>query len=351
MKKETRKRIMIFSLIAVLAAAGIVFVLLSKKDGSQEKKNIKIGVTMYKINDTFLSGMMDDLTKDANDYEQKTGIKVDLDISGAKDSQRMQNDQVKRYVSYAYDVIVVNPVDRTNISSIIDMASEAGIPLIFFNREPVSVDIFRENDIYYVGSDAKMTAVMEGEIVADAYKKNPRSIDLNGDGIINYVMLEGEMGHQDAIIRTEWSTQTLIDNGLKINRLDSKTANWERSQAAVLMEQWLDDFGSDIELVLCNNDDMALGAADTLQTHQIQNIAVVGIDATAQGLAAVKDGRMLGTVDANAKGQAEAIFKLASGLALNGKPPQDLVMDAGRYVRADLIKITRDTLPDEEDKQ
>ncbi|MFR4578709.1 MAG: hypothetical protein ACLT76_02770 [Clostridium fessum] len=70
----------------------------------------------------------------------------------------------------------------------------------------------------------------------DAYQENPGSLDLNEDGTVGYVMLEGERSHQDSLIRTEWSVQTMRDGGIPLEKLTGGSANWDRSQAAALME-------------------------------------------------------------------------------------------------------------------
>lgn len=308
---------------------------------AKQKNSIKIGVSIYESNDTFVDLMVDSMEEKAKKYELETGIKVNLDVSSAKESQRTQNEQIKRYISLNYDVICVNLVDRTNASTIIDAAMDKNIPIVFFNREPVAEDIFRWENIYYVGTDAKATAVLQGQILIDAYNKNPEMLDKNGDGKLQYVMLEGEMGHQDSIIRTEWSVQTLTDYGIPMEKIESAAANWQRSQGAALMEQWINTYGNDIEVVLCNNDDMALGACDALAKANIEDIAVVGIDATQAGVKAVEEGKLLGTVDCNAPKQGETIFDIAVGIWSDGSAPDNVKLQNERYFRAPLIKVTK----------
>ena len=91
---------------------------------------------------------------------------------------------------------------------IIDAAKEKDIPIIFFNREPVEEDMRRWDKLYYVGGKAKQSGELKGELAADLIKVNPQA-DRNNDGKIQYVILEGEMGHQDAIIRTESVVESL----------------------------------------------------------------------------------------------------------------------------------------------
>lgn len=331
---------------AVFLAAAVLLSLTGCQSAPEEKKSIKIGVCAYKQNDTFISAILGNLEQLAKEYEQSEGIKVNLEMADGKESQRVQNEQFKRFVSFDYDVICVNIVDRTTAAPIIDDAIAAGIPVVFFNREPVESDIMRGERIYYVGSDAKTTAVMQGEIVAEAYKKNPETLDRNGNGTIEYFMLEGEMGHQDAIIRTEWSVRTLLEYGLSVEKLQGGVANWDRNQAAAFVEQWMHG-DPEVELILCNNDDMALGAADTLEKLGLTgSIAIAGIDATPQGLEAVRDGRLLGTVDCDPPSHAKYIFEMACGLGLNGSVPAGMPLEAERYIRVPLRKITKENIDD-----
>ena len=279
---------------------------------SEKKHAIRIGVSLYRADDTFIGNIRSELEKRAKEYEQETGIKVTLDIQDAKGNQYVQNKQVERFISLGCDTLCVNPVDRTTSSGIIDAAAAADIPVVFFNRQPVEEDMDRWDRLYYVGADAKESAVLEAEIVADQYEKDPASLDKNGDGVISYVLLEGESNHQDSLIRTEWSVQTLKDRGVPIEKITGGIANWERSQASALMEQWLELYPDTIELVLSNNDDMALGAIDALDRAGGKKISVVGIDGTTQGLDAVQSGKMLGTVSSDKTGYANAIFTIAA---------------------------------------
>ncbi len=242
---------------------------------SEKKHAIRIGVSLYRADDTFIGNIRSELEKRAKEYEQETGIKVTLDIQDAKGNQYVQNKQVERFISLGCDTLCVNPVDRTTSSGIIDAAAAADIPVVFFNRQPVEEDMDRWDRLYYVGADAKESAVLEAEIVADQYEKDPASLDKNGDGVISYVLLEGESNHQDSLIRTEWSVQTLKDRGVPIEKITGGIANWERSQASALMEQWLELYPDTIELVLSNNDDMALGAIDALDRAGGKKISVV----------------------------------------------------------------------------
>ncbi len=299
--------------------------------GAEEKKSIRIGVSLYRGDDTFLNNIRGELERCAKDFEQEKGVKVTLDIQDAKGNQNTQNDQVERFLALGCDVLCINPVDRTAASVLIDKAMAAQTPVIFFNRQPVAEDMDRWDRIFYVGAEAKASAVLQGSIVVDGYRENPEKLDLNGDGVVSYVLLEGESSHQDSLIRTEWSVQTLKDGGVPIEKLTGGIANWERSQASALMEQWLEKYPGRIELVICNNDDMALGAIDAMERAGMEGIAVVGIDGTTPGLAAVESGKLMGTVAIDRTQYAGAILAIATGEALGWEPDAKLEFEDGKY--------------------
>jgi len=311
--------------------------------GTRDKiETIKIGVTLYRKDDTFISSICTYLEKAAKQMETETGKKIIVNIVDGQSSQALQNDQVESFISQSYDVICVNMVDRTAAAVIVDKAKTASIPVIFFNREPVEEDLRLWSRAYYVGADAAESGQLQGEIIANAYKSNHAAIDKNGDGKIQYVMLEGEQGHQDALLRTEYSIKAITGAGIKVEKLANDTANWQRAQGSAKMAQWLTKFGDRIEVVFCNNDDMALGAIDALKAgKQKVKPVVVGIDATESGLNAMKDGSMFGTVFNDAQKQAKAIFDLSYSLAQRESASSRVDLQNEHYVRIPYSIVTK----------
>jgi methyl-galactoside transport system substrate-binding protein len=297
-----------------------------------DKKSIRIGVSLYRGDDSFINTLRTYLEEQAKEYEKTTGIKVVMEIVDAKGDQNAQNNQVDRFISLGYNAICVNAVDRSMTSNIISRAMDAKLPVVFFNREPVEEDMRRWEKLYYVGVNAKETAVLQGNILVEAYKKDSSSLDLNGDGKVSYVLLEGENSHQDSLIRTEWSIQTLKDGGVPLEKITGGIANWDRSQASAWMEQWLNEYSDQIEVVICNNDDMALGAADALERNNIKRpIKIVGIDGTPQGIEGLHLGKIFGTVQCDSKEYAQVIFEIAAAESL-GKNVQEMVtLKDGKY--------------------
>jgi len=315
---------------------------LEEKDNNNSKKtSVKIGVSIYDQYDTFISSLVDNLKEEAKSKEQEEGITITLDIVNAGGNQVSQNYQVKNFIEQDYDILCINLVDRTDASSAIDMAMNADIPVIFFNRELVEKDLERWDQLFYVGAVALESGIMEGKIVVDACKKDFSKIDKNKDGILQYVILEGEAGHQDALIRTEYVINTITEAGISVEKLGDEIANWNRAQGETRMSQWLKNSDINIEIVIANNDDMALGAIDAMKKEQVINPpVVVGIDGTQVGLEAVKNGDMLGTVLNDGKGQAEGIIELAYSLIFNETLPKEIKLIDGKYIRKPHIIVT-----------
>ena len=261
-----------------------------------------------------------------NELNSQKGDSYDVMVTvrDAVGSQRTQNDQVKEMIDEGCNILCINLVDRTDPSEIIDSAKEKNIPIIFFNREPVAEDMMQWDKLYYVGAKARQSGQMQGEIAANLILKD-KSIDKNHDGKIQYVVLEGEMGHQDAIVRTDSSVETILAKGIKMEKLSYEIANWKRSQAQNRMEQLIRQYGNTIELVLSNNDDMALGALDSyrIMGYTKDNMPMMlGVDGMQEALEAVKDGRLTGTVYNDKEGQAKMmaaiVFASVSGKGLDG---------------------------------
>lgn len=261
-----------------------------------------------------------------NELNSQKGDSYDvmMTVRDAVGSQRTQNDQVKEMIDEGCNILCINLVDRTDPSEIIDSAKEKNIPIIFFNREPVAEDMMQWDKLYYVGAKARQSGQMQGEIAANLILKD-KSIDKNHDGKIQYVVLEGEMGHQDAIVRTDSSVETILAKGIKMEKLSYEIANWKRAQAQNRMEQLIRQYGNTIELVLSNNDDMALGALDSyrIMGYTKDNMPMMlGVDGMQEALEAVKDGRLTGTVYNDKEGQAKMmaaiVFASVSGKGLDG---------------------------------
>jgi methyl-galactoside transport system substrate-binding protein len=325
--------------IALVVAIAAVSALLVSCGGAAGGGKPKIGVAIYKFDDTFMSYVR-------NSIEGNAADKAVVEMVDSQNAQPTQNDQVDAFLSKKMKVIAINPVDRTAAAAIIDKAMARKTPVVFFNREPLPEDMKKWDKVYYVGAKAEQSGSMQGEIAVDYWKANPKA-DKNGDGKLQYIMLKGEPGHQDAELRTEFSIKAVTDAGIAVDKLAEDTAYWDRPKAVEKMKAFYAKFGDKIEMVFCNNDDMALGAIEALRQEGYftgnKYLPVIGVDATAPALQALEEGTLLGTVLNDAKNQGKATFDLAYALA-TGKDPATAgwTIDDGKYVWVPYQKVTKD---------
>ena len=306
-----KKQGFIISMAILVIVLVVGCISMMSRVASPKKNVIKIGLCLYRFDDTFISNVRQEIEEYAKEYEKEHDIKINLEVVDARDNQNTQNHQVERFVSLDYDVLLINVVDRFAASNMIETAVGANIPIVFFNRKPVDDDLNRADNIYYVGAGPKAAGIEQAKIIINAYNENPHSIDIDGDGVINYVLLEGEPSHQDSLVRTEWVIKTLQENNIPINKLNGAIGNWERAQGSALMEDFLNKY-SNIDLVISNNDDMGLGAIDAIErANNITGIKVVGIDGTKEALEAINEGKLLGTIESDKKEYAKAVVEIA----------------------------------------
>ena len=332
-------------LALTLCMASQILCACANQSGAASDK-IHIGVTYYNQSDTFLNGLLEGFRQELETLK-KDDLELTMTVRDAAGSQRTQNDQVKELIDAGCSVLCVNLVDRAEPSEIIDLARDNDVPIIFFNREPVAEDLMQWEKLYYVGAYAEQSGIMQGELAAEAIQSDD-TIDRNKDGKIQYVVLEGEAGHQDAIIRTENAVDTLKNSGIELEKLSYQIANWNRAQAQNRMEQLVSQYHDEIELVLANNDDMALGAIDAYKKLNYTESTLpvfFGIDGTDVGLQAIVDDDMWGSVYNDKEGQAEAMAKLAVAV-ITGDGMNEPDFEKERCIYLSYSKVTRENVED-----
>lgn len=317
--------------------------------GSAFAGNVLVGSCIYKFDDTHMTNVRNSMTAEAKAQD------VDLELVDSQNRQPLQNDQVDTFITKGVNALIINPVDRTASGPLVEKAKAEEIPVVFINREP-EADVMNSYDkVFYVGARAEESGTQSGEMIADYFKAHPEA-DKNKDGKIDFIMLKGEQGHQDATLRTEYSQKAMKEAGFEIHELGSDNANWDKVQATDKMKGFISAVGLDkIEAILCNNDDMALGAIEALKAEGYNKgdagkfIPVVGVDATAPALAAMADGSLLGTVLNDAKNQGIAAVRLAKLSATGGEINKDTVgyeVTDGKYVWVPYVKVTQENYKD-----
>lgn len=315
----------------------------SDSSGSVEVNDstLKVGVLVYRYDDQFIQAMMLTMEEEVKQIQLDSDVEVVYEFVDGKNQQDIQYDQLREFIDSDYDALAVNLVDRSAAAKVIAMVKEANIPVVFYNRQPVQEDMARWNRIYYVGTDGEQAGLIQGEIISDYIKSHP-SVDKNGDGVIQYVMLQGQVGHQDALLRSKNSVAEVRASGLQLEELAKDTANWQRNEAKDKMKNWLDIFSEEIEFVISNNDAMAIGAIDAMKEVGLPIIPTVGVDAIDLAIESLNKDEMIGTVLNDSELQGRGIVQIAYYLARD-EDPNDYIddIDVGKYLWVPYQRISK----------
>ncbi|SCW49364.1 inositol transport system substrate-binding protein [Rhizobium mongolense subsp. loessense] len=282
-----------------------------------------IGVSMALFDDNFLTVLRNGMTEYA-----KTQDGVTLQIEDAQNDVGKQLSQVQNFVASGVDAIIVNPVDTDATVALSQAADAAGIPLIYVNRQPVNVDQLPEKQAF-VASDEKESGTLETKEVCRLLKEA-------GKTEAKAVVMMGELSNQAARMRTQDIKDVIATPECSfIKIVEEQTANWSRTQGADLMTNWL-SAGVEFDAVIANNDEMAIGAIQSLKAagKDMKDVIVSGVDATQDALSAMAAGDLDVTVFQNAAGQGkgavDAALKVARGETVEkkGYVPFELVTPA-----------------------
>ncbi len=335
-------------IVALLLAAVMVLGLAAcKKDGGEE---LNVGIFYYTYDDTYMSSV-----RGAIDSELNTlGIKyTNYDC---QNNQATQNDLIQTAITNGCNVLVVNLVNSGNADAakkIMEMAD--GLPVLFINRAVEGTDnegavLNAYDNIGFVGTDAPVAGHIQGQMIAEYLLANYDKVDLNGDGKISYALMKGDEGNVEAIYRTQYGVEdadagltkagkpalVYFDSAAKTKYQVDMAGQWSTQAAIDYMKTNLAQFNEGnnnmIELVICNNDGMAMGVISALNEAGYNNgtgktIPIFGVDATDDAKAAIKAGKMTGTVKQDAEGMAKAVAQTLKALS-EGKTMVDALAAA-----------------------
>ncbi|MHA4733475.1 sugar ABC transporter substrate-binding protein [Ensifer adhaerens] len=267
-----------------------------------------IGVSMALFDDNFLTVLRNGMS----DYA-KTLDGVELQIEDAQNDVSKQQSQIQNFIAAGVTAIIVNPVDTDATAAMSKIAADAGIPLVYVNREPVNVDTLPEKQAFVASNEQESGTLQTQEICKM----------LGGKG--KAVVMMGELSNQAARMRTKDIHDVLATDQCKgIEIVEEQTANWSRTQGSDLLTNWL-SAGLEFDAVISNNDEMAIGAIQALKAagRSMDSVVIGGIDATQDALAAMAAGDLDVTVFQNAagqgKGSVDAALKLAKGEPVDKK--------------------------------
>ncbi len=256
----------------------------------------KVGVFIYQFSDNFMSLYMEELKS----YLVELGFSEEnIAFYDGINKQDVQEEQILQAIDGGVDAIIVNPVNTSSSGNITDMAVNGGVPLVYINREPGASDeaSWEDNklEVTYVGCDSRQSGTYQGEIITAL---GMDTVDLNGDGVIQYYMIEGDPENIDSEYRTEYSVKALEDAGWKVECLCDEVGNYHQATAQQLVQKALTQ-NPGVEVIFCNNDAMALGALESVEAAGMkvgEDVFLVGVDALDEALQCVVSGDMTGTV-------------------------------------------------------
>ena len=294
----------------------------AEEAASGEAKTFKVGVAIYQYNDNFMTLYREEIE---NYFAELSNDDVNYEVTMVDSANDMakQTEQINTFITQGMDVIILNLVQTSSAEALIDTVVEAGIPLVLINREPLGETdesypgIVDNPTVCYVGCDARQSGTYQGEIIRDLDNHG----DINGDGKVSYIMIEGDPENPDAQYRTEFSIKALTDAGIEVECLDDQIGMWDQAKGQELAANALSKYGDQIEVIFCNNDGMALGAKTSIDTagrKVNEDIYLVGVDALEECQQLVKDGEMTGTVLNDHIGQSHQAVDVAIEL-LNGE--------------------------------
>lgn len=338
----------LISLIIMLTVCTAVFSACTNKSN----ETADVHVFYYTYSDTYIASVRSAL--DA----KLTKANIKFQDYDSNSSQTTQTEQVQTAITKGAKLIVVNIVNTGSddaANGIVSLARNAGIPVIFFNREVSDAVVSSYDKCVFIGTDAAEAGHLQGEMIGDYVDSHFDEMDLNKDGKISYVLFKGEEGNNEAIYRSQYSVEDadkiltgkgrnplmFYDSTNPNKYLVDKNGQWSATSANEYMTTALTSYSESnnnmIELVICNNDGMAEGAVTALNTagYNLGNgktIPVFGVDATDAAKELISKGKMAGTIKQDSEGMADAIARIAEN-GISGKDlldsTEDLHIDSG----------------------
>ncbi len=306
--------VMLFGLTAALAETAL-------------PEELDIRALIWKYDDTYGSTVRVAMEKWMKSYADEMGIKINFQMYDAADDMAKQIEQAQILVGEKPDFVIINLAEVTNGQVLVDMFKAAEIPFLFYNKQPAeetTQSVLVDTGTIFIGTLARQAGDMQGEILADLYKADP-TIDLNGDGVLQYVMLMGEPSNPEAIARSQYSVETAILNGLKLEQIgETLVCNWDQAQAQdAINAVWSANPDGKIEVIFANNDMMGLGAVAALNgfgwntgKEGDPKVVIIGVDAVDSAMESIKAGGMTATVQQDGDAMGKANVRIAINGAL-----------------------------------
>ncbi len=310
MENDKKLNRVIWSLVVILAIILVLILVPQNKN-----KYIHVGIAAYNMEDEYLSDMIYELENQMDAYDFGSS-RVVYEIFDAEGSVRRQDRQLQYMCQQDFDVLIVNLVKPSLAANFLNMAANNEKKVILFNREVDEKDMSISDNIWYVGTDGYKAGEIQGKMIVDAIDGNIYS-DSNGNGKIDYILVEGEPTHFDSIRRTKGFLESTMN--LPMNQLEDISADWSREMACEELKKLDRETVTETEIVVCNNDDMALGVADFYSLMDMEPPIIIGINNTVETGEKIKEDIIYGTVDNDIESQIERICTVVSYITAGKK--------------------------------
>ena len=321
-------------LLALVLAAVMALSLVACGGGSEggetaDVTTYKVGVAIYQFDDNFMTNYRNELVSYFETKNTDT-VKYEVTLVDSKNDMATQTDQIRNFITQGMDLIICNLVQTSSADAIIDEVVAAEIPLVLINREPLKYDadgvpmkeayegILNNPTVCYVGADARQSGTYQGEIVLELADQG----DIDGDGVIRYVMIVGDPENIDAQFRTEFSIKALKDAGKEVECLVEQVGNWATDQGQTIAANAITAHGDKIDVIFCNNDGMALGAKAAIDAAGLvvgEDLYLLGVDALPEVVELIEEGKMTGTVLNDHIAQSHAAVDAAVDVLAGGE--------------------------------
>ena len=321
--------------LMIMVASVIMIALIASCDQSVTRTSsrvvegelIKIGVLLYRFDDDYISLVRQSL----EEIQKENEGKVEFTFYDGKNDQSIQNESIDTLLEKdEVDLLLVNLVETNSTRLVINKIKEKNIPIILFNREPVSIEAIQSyNKSYYIGTKVEEAGILQGKVVTNAWNSNKATVDKNKDNILQYIMLMGESDNLEAITRTKYSVLTINNGGIATQELALKVCNWNEEEAKNITKALLLQLGNKVEAIIANNDSMAIGAIKALQEYgynkggKTPTITVVGVDVIPEAQKLIKEGIMTGSVLQDSSALAKTLYTVGINLVYNRNPLYD----------------------------
>ncbi len=319
-----KKVLYVLMALAIMGSAAFAG---GKTDSSAKSGKVVMGALIRNLDEDFVRIYADNLKALA----AKAG--VDLKLLDARNDQANQLDQLNTLLSQGVKFFVIVPVQTEMTEQMTQAIQKKGGGAAFSNIQPSVAALKVGPNFYLASSPESVAGHMQADIIDSYFAKNPSK--LAPGKTINAIMLLGQLGHPAQVLRTDAVLAGLKDKGYTVNVIAKDTANWKPDEAQQKMDAWLAAYKGKFNIVIANNDGMALGAVESLLTNKytddpadptkdvdgdgtVLKVPVLGVDATPVALQSMAENKLFATVLQDANGQSSTAFDLVYAMATKG---------------------------------